>query len=76
MLAREMIKKLQDAVQEYGDVSVEVTNENNELTPVEAVWFIESDAVDEYDDIVHVEGPTIILGEDTLFAPTHPVRIK
>jgi len=41
MLAREMIKKLQDAVQEYGDISVEMFDENAELHPVEAVWYIE-----------------------------------
>ena len=76
MLARQMIKKLQDAVQEYGNISVEMFNENNELVPLEAVWYIESDAIDEYGTIHHVDGPVLVLADDTLFAPTHPVRLK
>ena len=76
MLAREMIKKLQGAVQKYGDISVEHFDENDDLQPIEAIWYIESDAINEYDGIIRVDGPVLILADDTLFAPTHPVRIK
>lgn len=76
MLARELIKKLQNVVQKYGDVPVETFDSGYELQPVEAVWYIESDAVDENNEIVHVDGPTIILDDANLFASTHPVRIK
>lgn len=77
MLVNELIQKLQKVAKEYsGNVPVTVLDENYELQSVDAVWYIESDAIDENDVIVHVDGPTVILADAYLFAPTHPVRIK